>query len=716
MRILLCGGFLLAGSLAAGCGKSDGVAPPALTAAAAGCNVLLITLGTARADHLGCYGHVPAVTPALDELARRGVRFDQAFSHAPITLPSNASLLTGTRPPEHGVRDNGRFALGPELPTLAEQFRTRGYRTGAFISAAVLAARYGLNRGFDTYHDEMPKNDAGQSFIERHAGMMTADALNWLNSVQAGPFFCWVHYFDPHAPYVPPPQFAARAGDDPYLGEISFADSQVGRLLTWLEERQLRGKTLVIVMCDHGESRGDHGYDWHALLVNNGTMRVALLFSLPGRLPEGQVRAELAAISDVMPTTLGLMGWPVPETVTGTSLLPALAGLPMPARAIYGESEFPFYSFGWSRLQCLVTPEWKYIRAPKPELYDRGADPRELVNLAAARPEVVTQLDAELAALEASITKRDAVAALFDPEQQRALQSLGYAGATPTTTASAADLKNPRDMIDVSHDYRIAESLAQSQRIPEAIPLLEPAFERSPESFVIARLLGNCYGEVGRLEESQQLLMHALTLFPESADTQTDLAVTLGRRGRFTQCLEFCQRALTTDPQHDRAPQTLGWVQPYLARQEAEIAGLRRQVASNPGVVNAVVRLAEQLVSAGKSDEAVAILRTAAERQPDAPAVSAALASLLATAHVDTLRDGETALRLAEAAHAAAPSARTWMVLAAARAECGRFPEAAEAAQQALAEVGASGDAVTVNSLRYQLKQYQAGRPYHELP
>jgi len=701
-------------ALCVGCSKKP-AATDKLAGRAADCNVLLITMDTTRADYLGCYGHPGNLTPVLDNLARTGVRFSNAFTHAPITLTAHASLMTGTLPPEHGVRDNTRFALGPELPTLAEIFNQHGYRTGAFVACAILQARYGLNRGFENYRDDIPISPSGEILRSHSAHSMSNQALAWLEEVRDQRFFCWVHYFDPHDPYTPPEEYAARAGG-PYAGEVAFMDANIGRLIDWLQINNLRERTLVIAVADHGEGLGDHGYDLHTLLLNVELMHVPLIMSLPGRLPQNVVCADLVAISDIMPTVLELVGWPVPQTVSGVSGLSALAGRPPASRAIYGETEYPFYSFGWSALYSITTPQWVYIRAPRNELYDRQADPRQMSNVAAARPEVVTQLESELQAFEHAVQRRAGVSVKPDSVQERALRSLGYVGDTPSPSSTAPALKNPRDMIAVERDYRTAQELAPHAPA-EAIKLLEPAAEQSPESFAILHLLGNCYGLVNRLDESQLLLTQALQLYPESSQAALDLVLTLASRGRYAHGIELCQQVLEREPNHGQAEQMLSALLDNLRRQQEGIARAEAYCAWNEDASDPEVfcNWADLLAAGGREREALKVLKEAHAAKPADPRLCAALAWYQSTTHDENLRDGPRALELAEfAVRSGDPDPRSAAALAAAYAETGRFEEAVRIARQIRADF--PRDSRVPGNLDFQIRQYEARRPYRVLP
>ena len=704
--------------LVGGCNRST-TAPAqkasALAGRAADCNVLLITLDTTRADRLGCYGWPRAATPALDALARKGVRFERAFAQVPITLPSHAVLLTGGYPAEIGVRDNGRESLPPDVPLLSGLFRERGYRTGAFLASSVLDKRYGLSRGFEVYDDKMVKTPANPLATQIPADMVCDRALTWLDGVKESPFFCWVHFYDPHTPYFPPDEYLKETGD-PYDGEVAFMDANVGRLTAWLATNGLAEKTLVVAVADHGESLGEHGYEWHSLLLYDSIMRVPLIFSLPGRLPEGQVSDDTVRTVDIMPTMLDLLSWPTPEQVSGASFAAALAGESMPVRQSYGETEYPYNSFGWSNLRCLVDGNWKYIRAPEPELYDLSADRGELHNLAAAEPEVVDRMEADLAALEAEMTPRESTPVALDSESRRALESLGYVGGAVQPPIDSARLKNPRDMAAVEHDYRLAEGYLASGNIPEAARLIEAALARSPESYALIKLGGMAFARAGQLERGQHFLMRALEFDPNSADVLAELAVAVGMRGRLDRAVELCQRALRVDPAHDRAGEFLAWARDNLARRRAAMDSLGKRLQASPGAPSTSLSLAEMLLASGQPEDAVAVLRAALARSPQAPPVADALAWILATSWQSDLRDGAEALRLARLACNGASNANYYTTLAAAYAEAGQFGEATAAGQKALQLAQAAGDQPAVTRIKSHLKLYEAAQPYHELP
>ncbi len=679
-----------------------------------GANLLLVTLDTTRADRLGCYGWPGAHTPRLDALARSGTRFERAFAHAPITLPSHCTMMTGTRPPENGVRGNFRYRLGPQLPTLAETFRQHDYSTGAFVSAAVLDRRYGLDRGFETYDDDMDGAASSGPDSQRQAEQVADRALAWLDRVKDQPFMCWVHFFDPHPPYIAPQPYVDQTAQ-PYDAELAYVDANIGRLLDWLEAHSLRDRTLVIVVGDHGESLGEHGYEWHAMLVYQCIMRVPLVFSLPGRLPQAQVDGTPVGLSDIMPTVLELWGWRRPAEVTGTSLLPQLAGQTDHSRAIYGESDYPYYSFGWSKLRCLTDARWKYIRAPRPELYDLEADPNELNSLASVQPDVTARMEQKLSGIEASLRQRPAETVPVDAKTAQALQSLGYVTVPTPAAADTANLKDPADLAWIEHDYRVAEYMLGTDRPDEAIKLLDPLVKRSPESVVLAETLGRAHATAGHLEAARWHLMRAAALDPGSSEVYRNLAKVLANQKRFAQCLEACRRSLAIEPEDQDTRLMLSAAETYLADQESNLAALRAELEADPDSTATRLRLADLLDVLGHSKQQGELLRQGLERQPDSPALAEALARVFAESPDAALRDGPEALRLARRAADASPrpGARCLETLAAAHAEAGQFEEAIRAARQARELYTQAGDARSADDVMFRIGLYEAGLPSH---
>ena len=391
-------------------------------------NLLLVTIDTVRTDRLGAYGHEGGLTPVLDSLAERGVLFEEAYSPAPMTLPVHASLMTGVLPPEHGARVNGMHELAGEVPTLAQRLQASGYRTGAFVAAFVLDSRFGLDRGFDVYDDDLEAayeqevTEALSSY--RPGGVVVDTALEWLGEGQPDqPFFAWVHLYDAHYPWHPHGEDALDENTEngTYEGEIAYVDAQVGRLVEYLRAQGLEEDTIVVALADHGEGLGDHGEIEHAYLLNEEVLHVPWIVAGPG-VSAGHRVPALVALEDFQPTALELLG--LEESGNPRSLAPALRGEPIGDRASYAETDIPWTAFRWGPQRSLTTSDWKYIRSPQPELYDRHTDREELCNLASARKDVLAELEAHLANLEGGLEVRDGGVAEVGAEELEQLAAL----------------------------------------------------------------------------------------------------------------------------------------------------------------------------------------------------------------------------------------------------------------------------------------------------
>ena len=465
-------------------------------------NVLLVTIDTLRADHLGSYGAASAMTPNLDALAKRGVRFETALSHAPLTGPSHASMLTGRTPPGHGFRNNGGYVLAPTLRTAAEDFKQAGYRTAAFVSAFPLDRRFGFDCGFDIYEDHLPRgNDRRRTpYVERHADATTDAALRWLaapgNDGKPRPWFMWVHYYDPHAPYEPPSDLADRFRSAPYDGEIASVDRELARVLKTLEQSGDLGRTVVLVTADHGESLGEHGEGAHGLFVYDATIRVPWIMAGP-EIGEGRVSPTVAQLIDVLPTLLDYAGLPPRTGIDGRSLRPAADGRQMDDQPSYAESLYSELELGWAPLYSWRAGGFKLIEAPRPELYDLKNDPKELTNLAEADAARVAQLRRGLEAGLRQQTAPAGAAASSDPEALQRLRSLGYLGGSSSTRAGAGALRDPKD--GVRFLPRLNRAMSAARVEPDvAIRELTAVLSEDSTLFMARRTRAIAYASAGR--------------------------------------------------------------------------------------------------------------------------------------------------------------------------------------------------------------------------
>jgi choline-sulfatase len=540
-------------------------------------NVLLVTLDTTRADHLGCYGSREVRTPVLDGLAHRGVLFEQAATAAPLTLPAHASILTGMYPTFHGVRVNGNNALGEGQTTLAEVFTAQGYSCAAFIAAFVVDGRWGLKQGFEHYDDKLEMSrskhiDLGA--IQRPANAVLDSALAWLDGHKDVPFFAWVHLYDPHLPYDPPEPFKSEyGGGGPaglYGGEIAFMDSQIGRLTDWLASTGLDRSTVIVLVGDHGEGLGSHGEGSHGYYVYEYAIHVPLIAVAPlSGLQDRRVAAQVSTV-DVFPTILSLAGLAPRPEVQGRSLLP-LMFRPGTARDVpaYAESMAPSIQFGWSPLRVLRTTRYKYIDAPRPELFDLAADGGETLNLAGGEPGVARSMKRELDQL-VERTSRGAPApqaANIDKDTMERLSALGYVGAPVAARKAAGQagpLADPKDKFAVFQKVTAAGELVTADKYSEAVPLLESALAEEPGIPQAMLVLSTCYKELGRSDEAKSMLDRVLKEDPENVQALIALANILLDERKDDDVLALCKQALAVDERNTQALQIIGEI--YMGR------------------------------------------------------------------------------------------------------------------------------------------------------
>lgn len=592
-------------------------------------NVLLITLDTTRADRLGCYGHEKARTPALDGLAATGVRFERAYCQVPLTLPSHASLMTGTNPPTNGLTVNGAAVLGPNLATLAETFQRHGYRTGAFISAWVLNSAFGLARGFDHYDDRIGAE--GDSLYQERIGDKTCDAaLAWLGDRTDGPFFAWVHFFDPHHPYAPPAPFREQFADA-YDGEIAFMDAQIARLLEWLDRTGCRDRTLIVVVGDHGEAFGEHGETEHGMFIYEATMRVPLIIGLPANqaasdriaLTAPRTVAAAVGIVDVAPTVLDLFGYAVPASMQGRSLRDLIANEQASARPIYCESRYAHASFGWSGLRGLIVPPWKYIAAPRAELYNLDVDPGELNNLAAEEPAAAAEMRMRLMDLVAKMPNYISAKIELSDESLRMLESLGYVGATMTDDDEAdvetvvdESLRDPKDMVGVFNGFQQARRLNRQGRHADAAVLLQTLTRQSPESDELFAELGESYLKLGKITEAESAYLKSLRADPANARKLCLLGDAIFRQNRVDDAVACYQKALQVSPHYGQAYNRMGMVYTQKKQYLEAARYLGKHVELAPDSPHALTNLANVLTQIGRHDEAIMRLSRALEINP----------------------------------------------------------------------------------------------------
>ena len=586
-------------------------------------NLLLVTLDTVRADHVGAYGERSEATPNLDRLAREGVRFARAWSTVPLTLPSHASILTGLLPPRHGLRNNGVGSLPEDIPTLATHLRGAGLRTGAFIGAFVLDRRWGLSRGFDTYDDEISLEARSKAGLdaERPGREVVDHAVAWLDQQSNRPFFAWVHLYDPHAPYEPPEPYRTRFAGRPYLGEIAAADHEIGRLLAELERLGLLNDTVVAVAGDHGEALGEHDELTHGLLLYEGSLRVPMVLYRPGLLPEGWTVEEPVSLVDLGPTVAALLGHPIAATgatrLDGRDLAARLRKRREPdAVDLYAESRYPA-TFGWSPLAALRRGGLKFVAAPRAELYDLAQDPAEKRNLLERRPDLASQFTPALAKLAAGST--EAAAVELDSEARAKLASLGYIAGTSDAPSSSGAPRDPKDMVSLFRRFEEAHWALVEGRLEEAARSLDELAASDPRNPVFRSQLAEASRRRGALDRAIALYQEAIALAPDDREARYNLAVTLQEAGRSADAVVALTTAITLDPGRPEAHNALG----IALSARGDLEGARREFARTVELdarnERAYNNLGNVLRDLGKLTEAEAAYRRAIELAPNYP-------------------------------------------------------------------------------------------------
>jgi arylsulfatase A-like enzyme/predicted Zn-dependent protease len=719
-------------------------------------NVLFVTVDTVRADRIGCYGYSEARTPGMDSLAASGVRFEEAYCQVPLTLPSHVSMFTGLYPPSTGVHINGAVALGAEVPTLTEEFKARGYRTGAFVGADVLDSAFGLARGFDLYNDDLGDDSTPGLSVrsERRADRVGDAALSWLGESPDEPFFAWVHFFDPHNPYSPPAAFA-QGVPSRYDGEIAFVDSQIRRLLAWLDDNGLRERTLIVVAGDHGEGLGDHGEETHGHFVYNTTVRVPLIVAFPQELTTPRTITAPVQLVDLFPTIVDLLGWDASALeVDGQSLARACRTGKSPVAEIYGETEYPRLGFGWAALRYSIAEQWKYIDAPQAELYDRRHDPDELDNLIDKHNDVAESMRADLGELVSRLRqdRRDTGSSAIDPEALERLTSLGYIA----TTASPDDFdddvvrRDPKEMVAVVQGFERALKRFRMNDFDGVVDNLAPLVEQSPESAELSTLLGFALIRLGRLEEAQSALEASTRQNRDNFRSWYALGVALSGQDRLEDALACFQQAIALSPDWELAQRDAASVLSRMRRMSEAEPHWRRCVELNPASVPCLTNLGSILLMARKPDEAVPLLERALEHDPanehahrslwqalsaagrradamrrleqaqrlfpDSPGYTCPLAWFFATTPTTPERDRRTAIDWSRSCVAAEPgNARNLDILAAAYAAAGDYSSAVEAARRALSAANATGQENLRGAIEARLRLYESGQPFVEM-
>jgi len=596
---------------------------PALAAAATDQpNVILITLDTVRADRMGFLGSKYGLTPQLDALASQGVVFERAYSQAPITPVSHATILTGTYPQYHGIRNFGD-RLPPSVPFLPDILHAQGYHTGAFVGSIILDPKNGFasgfERGFDVYDAGFHRQKTGErreASMQRRGDVTLGHVFEWLGQQQGRPFFLWFHLWDAHDPYNPPEPFRSRFAGAPYNGSIAYVDAIVGKLLEYLRNQGLYDKALIAVAADHGESLGEHGELTHSIFLYDSTIHVPLLLKLPGNRFAGQRVTAAASLVDLVPTLLDALGQTPPPAMQGRSLLP-LVGNPHPAnRPSLATGDHSERSFGWSALVSLRTGNQLFVRAPSPELYDLAADPGAKTNLyrvnRVAALRLATQLDNFVKRISTGAPQ--ALQDGLDEKSREKLSALGYVGSGRTSPTTRID---PKDRIDVANDMHDASLAIEEGKEATVIPLLLRVVAKDPQIQAAQYYLGIAYSRKGNFAKAIPPLRKAIELRPDALMAQYELAICLYETGDLKTAASHFEILVENRPDWSDARYSLASIYARTGRPEEAAKNLLVVLEGEPDHYRANLLLGRMLFLNGTFAEALPYLEKAAAVQTD---------------------------------------------------------------------------------------------------
>lgn len=607
---------------------------------------MLVTLDTLRADHLGVYGG-DVQTPHLDALAAGGAWVAEASTHVPLTRPAHVAMMSGLLPHRTGIRDNISPVPIPQVPLLAEVLAGAGFRTAAFVSAAVVGRASGLDRGFEVFGDDLDGdldgdfdhalNDAtGPVFLgqaQRRGDRTLAEATAWLEAHRDEPrLFLWLHLYDPHDPYEAPEPWGSRYPDRPYAGEVAWTDELIGRWRASLDRLGLGEETLMVVTSDHGEGLGEHDEQLHGFFAYQSTLRVPLIFHGPGIEVGGRLAGPVGLV-DLFPTVLDLLDVPgSADPLSGRSLAAALRGEGTVAvEPVYAESLIARLHFGWSDLRTLRNGRWKYIRAPRPELYDLEADPGERDNLATRdRGRLREMRDLLTGFLAEEVETREM--GIVSSEWLQQMAALGYVGgAAPATTATPG--ADPKDKIA---EFRRANDLMRQglEHLQRGEPAASAAqFEKllgqGIDTGEIHLYLGRARLDAGRLAEAAVSFLEATARVPAHAEGWLGLAEARVRLGDLPEALAALRASHEPLPDHAGLRREEGRLLLRLGRRQEARGVLEEALALGPADPWVYRTLGEVVRDSGEPAAAVPLLERAIELAPDDAAAWNALGMTL---------------------------------------------------------------------------------------
>jgi arylsulfatase A-like enzyme/tetratricopeptide (TPR) repeat protein len=499
----------------------------------AGWSLLLISIDTLRADHLGAYGYRPSVTPYLDEISRQSALFEDVITPVPLTLPAHTAMLTSEYPPVNGVRDNGE-ALRASVPTMAQQLYDHGFQTAAFVGSFILDRRFGLAKGFENYWgnfriDRFPGQDPGS--VEIRGDFVASAAEHWILTHSSPRFFVFVHFYDLHGPYLLPAEWRRKFPGRIYDGELAYVDNLIGRLWAMLETKGIARRTVLIITADHGEGLGDHGEWNHGYFLYRSTLHVPLLIRFPDGRCAGQRATPVVRLIDIAPTAFSTLGIPIPRSFEGRSLMGDLAGRPLAPLNAYAETLYPYRHFHTAPLFALTSARYEYIQSPRSELYRLATDPREEHNLAPTSQALAESMQEELHGSVAAMGPAHSAFSALSPQTVELLKSLGYVGMSSAPVVYAGsheELPDPKDRIALYQEFQRALELQGHGDYRDSALRLDQIASHDPKLVSVQIEAGLAWQ---RLHEDSRAIADfkaALRYQPESALAHYDLGISLG--------------------------------------------------------------------------------------------------------------------------------------------------------------------------------------------
>jgi arylsulfatase A-like enzyme/Tfp pilus assembly protein PilF len=698
-------------------------------------NVLLISIDTCRADHLGCYGYQLNTTPNIDAVASEGVLFENVISPVPFTLPAHCSMLTGTIPPCHGVFDNTEYKLGAEFVTLAEILKDNGFTTSAFISAFVLNSRFGLAQGFDTYDDsfENPMNTTGIN--ERRGDETTRRALKWLENHKNEKNFIFLHYYDPHFTYEPPEPFASRFRNVPspknviidfaqalfgnYAGEIAYTDYCIGQVIDKLKQLKLYDSTMIIITADHGEMLGQHGEGFHGYFIYQQAVKVPLIFRLPGQSKSTRIKDTVGLI-DIVPTACSSLGIEPPPQIQGRDLTPYFHSnsQPYPNGYLYCQSLEPT-KYGANSLLGIATDRYKYIQTTRPELYDLADDPQELNNLADQQPNRTRVMQDKLQQIldeSVRINTPDSKPEL-DEQTRLRLESLGYVGGSiDEDLAFNQDKEDPKDLIDYHVRSMQVCYLIHTEKYETATEKCQQLISQRPSFYRSYFDLAKILLKQEDFAEAIPHLQKSIELKPDHAHSHEGLALAFKSQGKIDQAIDHYVKTLELKPDYVEAYYQLALCFYEQRKYRAAEKYLSKALLENPSYVEAAISLGDKLLEKGQIKAAYDHWLHILKLKPDSVTTLNTLAWLQAASDISELRNPEQAIHRARRACELSgyKKPETLDTLAVAYAAAGAFDKAIERIQKAIDLAKSENRNDLAEEFQSRIRLYKTGRTYFD--